>query len=141
LQNTANAPDGVCYTVVDIQSNQKIGIVTFMRAAPSHRCIEIGGIWYTPKFHRTYANTESAYLLLSHAFDVLKYRRVEWKCNNLNEASKTAALKLGFTYEGLFRQHMIIKGLNRDTAWFSVIDSEWPEVKKKLEEKLLRGTQ
>jgi len=95
------------------------------------RRAEIGNIWYTPPFHRTYANTETSFLLMGYLFDDLKYRRVEWKCDNENLKSKEAALKLGFTFEGIFRQHMIIKGKNRDTAWFSVTDKEWKEQVKK----------
>eukprot|EP01118_Nematostelium_gracile_P005799 TRINITY_DN1849_c0_g1_i4.p1 TRINITY_DN1849_c0_g1~~TRINITY_DN1849_c0_g1_i4.p1 ORF type:complete len:103 (+),score=27.26 TRINITY_DN1849_c0_g1_i4:52-360(+) len=91
--------------------------------------------WYTPRFHQTYANSQTAYLLIKNAIEKLGFRRVEWKCNSLNERSKIAARKLGFTHEGTFRQHMIIKGKSRDTDWFSIIDVEWPEVKSKLEEK------
>jgi RimJ/RimL family protein N-acetyltransferase len=86
-----------------------------------------------PHHQRTKANTEVAYLLMREAFERLGYRRVEWKCDALNERSRHAALRLGFSYEGLFRQHMIVKGRNRDTTWFSVIDAEWPDIRRRLE--------
>jgi len=106
-----------------------------MNIVPSNRTIEIGGIWYIPEFHGKYANREASYLTIKHAFEIMKYRRVEWKCNNDNLKSRQAAQKLGFTFEGVFRQHMIIKKKNRDTAWFSIIDSEWKSVKENLDEK------
>jgi RimJ/RimL family protein N-acetyltransferase len=88
--------------------------------------IEVGSIWYSPALQRSRAATEAMYLMAKHAFEDLRYRRYEWKCNSLNEPSRRAALRLGFTYEGLFRQHMIARGRNRDTAWFSMLDLEWP---------------
>eukprot|EP00026_Physarum_polycephalum_P017733 Phypoly_transcript_19058.p1 GENE.Phypoly_transcript_19058~~Phypoly_transcript_19058.p1 ORF type:complete len:199 (+),score=28.80 Phypoly_transcript_19058:132-728(+) len=130
------APDIASYTVVDIKSGAKIGVVNYINIVPEHKRLELGNIWYTPKFHKTYANTESIYLMLRHAFVTLKLRRVEWKCHNENEPSKKAALGLGFKYEGLFRKHMIVKGENRDTAWFSIIDDEWEGVEKALQAKL-----
>jgi RimJ/RimL family protein N-acetyltransferase len=128
--------DWVGLVIIDKKSGRKIGQMVYINIAPSNRSLEIGNIWYAPEFQRTYANTESVFLALTHAFEEMGYRRVEWKCDNLNEKSKNAALGLGFTFEGIFRQHMIIKGLNRDTAWFSVIDSEWPAVKKRLQDRL-----
>jgi RimJ/RimL family protein N-acetyltransferase len=124
------------YTVIDNQSGKKIGSCAYLNVVPEMRRLEIGCIWYTPSFHRTYANTETCYLLIQHAFEDLKYRRVEWKCDNNNEPSKRAAERLGFKYEGIFRQHMIIKGLNRDSAYYSIIDSEWNDVKQNLEQRL-----
>jgi len=128
-QNEGNVP----FVVVDISSNAKIGIVTFMNISPTHRTIEIGNIWYTTQFQRSYANTESSYLLIKYAFEELQYRRVEWKCDNTNERSKKAATRLGFTFEGILRQHFILKGRNRDTAYFSILDGEWAKVKNHLE--------
>ena len=137
LQNAVT--NNVTFTVIDKQSNQKIGMCSYLNVVPDMRRLELGSIWYTPRFHKTYANTETCYLLLKHAFDDLKYRRVEWKCDNRNDPSKVAAQKLGFTFEGLFRQHMIIKGLNRDTAYFSIIDSEWNDhIKQNLLNKITR---
>jgi RimJ/RimL family protein N-acetyltransferase len=100
------------------------------------RVLELGHIWYVPEAQRTGVNTEAVYLMLSESFDRLGYRRVEWKCDSLNERSRRAAIRLGFTFEGIFRQHMIVKGKNRDTAWFSLLDHEWPDAKKRLEASL-----
>jgi RimJ/RimL family protein N-acetyltransferase len=98
-----------------------------------HGSLEIGHIWYGPEWQGPVANTEACYLLLREAFDGLGYRRMEWKCDGLNGRSRAAALRLGFRYEGLFRQHYIVKGLNRDTAWFSILDSEWPAIRAGME--------
>jgi hypothetical protein len=100
-----------------------------MRIEPEHRVIEVGSILYTPRLQRTIGATEAMYLMARHVFEDLGYRRYEWKCNALNSPSRSAALRLGFTFEGIFRQHMIVKGRNRDTAWFSMLDSEWPRRK------------
>ena len=97
-----------------------------MRVDATHRVIEVGNILYTPAMQRTIGATEAQYLFARYVFDDLGYRRYEWKCNDLNAPSKRAALRLGFAFEGVFRQHMIVKGRNRDTAWFSMLDSEWP---------------
>jgi RimJ/RimL family protein N-acetyltransferase len=99
---------------------------------PQMRCLELGNIWYSPIVHHTKINTETIYLMLSEAFDVLEYRRVEWKCDALNARSRAAALRLGFNFEGVFRQHYIIKRRNRDTAWFAMLDSDWPAVKSNM---------
>jgi len=109
------------------------GIVSFMSIDPEMRRIELGNIWYAPRAQRTGANTETIYLMLREAFDELGYRRVEWKCNALNARSRAAAERLGFTFEGVFRQHMVVKGRNRDTAWFSMLDLEWPNAREAFE--------
>jgi RimJ/RimL family protein N-acetyltransferase len=96
-----------------------------MEIRPEQGVFEVGWITYSPALQRTRVATEAIYLVGDYGFS-LGYRRYEWKCNNLNEPSKRAALRFGFQYEGLFRQHMVVKGANRDTAWFSIIDSEWP---------------
>jgi RimJ/RimL family protein N-acetyltransferase len=111
-----------------------IGIICLMAIVPEHRRIEIGHVVFSPLLQRTTAGTESIYLLMKHCFEDLGHRRVEWKADNLNEPSKRAALRLGFVPEGVFRNHMIVKGRNRDTTWFSVTDGEWPAVKEALEE-------
>jgi len=98
---------------------------------PNHLKVELGNIWYSPLVQRTKANLEATYLLLQHAFN-LGYRRVEWKCDALNLRSRKAALRMGFKFEGIQESHFIIKGRNRDTAWFRILDSEWPEVEKLL---------
>ena len=95
--------------------------------------IEVGHIWYSPALQRTRLATEAMYVMARHVFDDLGYRRYEWKCNALNEPSRRAAVRLGFTFEGVFRQHMVIKGENRDTAWYSMLDSEWPAAKAAFE--------
>ena len=102
--------------------------------AADARRLELGNIWYGPEAQNTCANTEAAYLMLCEAFDCMAYRRVEWKCDALNERSRSAALRLGFTYEGLFRQHMIVKDRNRDTTWFAMLDTEWSRVKENMEQ-------
>lgn len=125
--------DPLFYTVVDTASDTPIGVVSFLAIQPAHGSIEIGHIWYGPEWQGTAANTEACYLMLREAFDRLGYRRLEWKCDGLNSRSRAAALRLGFRYEGLFRQHYIVKGRNRDTAWFSILDSEWPAIRVGLE--------
>ena len=104
-----------------------------MRIEPGQRVIEVGAILYTAVLRRTRAATEAMYLMARHAFEELGYRRYEWKCNVLNDASQSAARRLGFSFEGVFRQHMIVKGRSRDTAWFSMLDREWPDRKKEFE--------
>ncbi len=108
-------------------------MASLMRIDPKHRVIEVGSILYSPLLQRTRGATEAMYLLMRYAFEDLNNRRYEWKCNALNAPSRSAALRLGFTFEGIFRQHMIAKGQNRDTAWFSIIDSEWPKAQKAFE--------
>ena len=103
-----------------------VWMVSFLNVDLPMRHLEIGHIWYAAAAQRTEANTEAAYLMLLEAFERLGHRRVEWKCNALNERSKAAAVRLGFTFEGVFRQHMVVKGRNRDSAWFSMLDGEWP---------------
>ncbi|GAA5810993.1 hypothetical protein MFLAVUS_004422 [Mucor flavus] len=126
----------VTFVVVDKKSNRKIGQLSFLNIVPSHKRAEIGGVWYTPEFHGTYANTESALLLLFHLFENFGFRRAEWKLNADNIPSGKAAAKLGFTEEGVFRQHMLVNGVNRDTKWYSMLDSEWEEKKNALFERL-----
>jgi RimJ/RimL family protein N-acetyltransferase len=103
-----------------------VGIVSFLRGDAANGVIEIGHVWFGAALQRTPAATEVAYLLARHAFDVLGVRRLEWKCDAANARSHAAAERFGFVYEGTFRQHQIVKGRNRDTAWFSIVDGEWP---------------
>lgn len=110
-----------------------VGMASFMNVDLEMRRIELGHVWYAPGAQRTEANTEAAYLMLRDAFDELGHRRVEWKCDALNERSRAAALRLGFTFEGVFRQHMVVKGRNRDTACFSMLDGEWPAAREAFE--------
>lgn len=111
------------------ETGEAVGTASYLRIRPEHGSAEVGCVVFGHRLQRTYAATEAMYLMMSHLFDDLGYRRYEWKCDNLNIASKRAAERLGFRYEGLFRQDRVTKGRNRDTAWFSIIDSEWPEVK------------
>ncbi len=116
-----------------VQSGQAVGIVTLMEIRPAMRVVEIGNIVYSPTLQRTALATETQYLVARYAFETLGYRRYEWKCNALNAPSMRAAGRFGFRYEGTFRQHMIVKGRNRDTAWFSMTDGEWPARKVAFE--------
>ncbi len=135
LENQANGADRLCLCVVERESDRPVGVVNLMSNVPSFLRIELGGIWYSPVVQRTQVNLESTFLMLAHCFD-LGYRRVEWKCDSRNERSRRAALRMGFTFEGIQEQHMIVKGLNRDTAWFRMLDHEWPAVRRKLESML-----
>lgn len=123
-QRTALA-DPYSYAIVN-NDNLCLGIATLMEIKPAMRVIEVGHIVYSPALQRTPLGTEAQYLLGCYAFEALRYRRYEWKCNALNGASRRAALRYGFTFEGILRQHMIAKGRNRDTAYFSILDSNWP---------------
>jgi RimJ/RimL family protein N-acetyltransferase len=124
--------DPVYWAIAD-RDDRAVGWLSLMRIDRTHRVIEVGSILHTPALQRTPASTEAQYLMARHVFETLGYRRYEWKCNNLNEPSKRAAQRLGFSYEGLFRQHMIVKGHNRDTAWYSMLDREWPARKAAFE--------
>ena len=125
--------DPLFFSILARETRRALGYASYMRIEPAHRTIEVGSILYTPALQRTAAATEAMYLMARHVFEDLGYRRYEWKCNALNAPSRRAALRLGFTFEGVFRQHMIVKGRNRDTAWFSMLDSEWPRRKAALE--------
>jgi RimJ/RimL family protein N-acetyltransferase len=116
------------YAVVDGATGRAAGVVSFLRADEANGTIEIGHIWFGGPLQRTPQATEAIHLLARHAFDVLGHRRLEWKCDAANARSQAAARRFGFAFEGIFRQHMIVKGRNRDTAWFSIIDGEWPAV-------------
>ena len=109
------------------------GYASYMRVEPAHGVVEVGNILLAPCLQRTRAATEAMYLMARHVFEDLGYRRYEWKCNALNEPSRRAALRLGFSFEGVFRQHMVIKDRNRDTAWFAMLDQEWPARKGALQ--------
>ena len=118
----------VTWALVPAQGSAS-GIVTWQRIEPDHGVLEVAGVLFARHLQRTAAATEAIHLLLRHAFDDLGYRRVEWKCDSLNEPSRRAADRLGFTYEGRFRRHMVTKGRNRDTDWFSIVDAEWPALR------------
>ena len=133
LRRIAAAADPLHYAIVNRTDGAAVGRAALMRIDPQHRVIEVGSIVYSARLQRTRGATEAMYLLARYVFDDLGYRRYEWKCNALNLPSRTAALRLGFTFEGVFRQHMIVKGRNRDTAWYSMIDGEWPDRKARFE--------
>ena len=133
MRRMARSEDPLYYSIVDRAAQRAVGRAALMRIEPAHRVIEVGSILYTPHLQRTHGATEAMYLMARYVFEDLGYRRYEWKCNTLNAASRSAALRLGFTFEGIFRQHMIVKGASRDTAWYSMIDVEWPARKARLE--------
>ena len=124
--------DPYCYAVIDRQRGA-LGVAALMEIRPAMRVIEIGHIVYGAPLQRTPLGTEAQYLLARYAFETLRYRRYEWKCNVLNAPSRRAAARYGFTFEGIFRQHMIVKGRSRDTAWYAILDSEWPARKRAFE--------
>ena len=135
LAAQAASDDPLYFAIRPHGSGRAEGIASLMTIEPEHRSIEIGHIWLGTDLQRTPAATEALYLLIAHAMDRedLGYRRMEWKCNAANAASRAAACRLGFTHEGVFYQHRIIKGCNRDTAWFSILDSEWPAIRANFE--------
>ena len=126
LSAKAQSTDPLFFAIVDKQTGRAVGYQTFLRIDAVNRVIEVGNIVYSPRLQRTVGATEAQRLFARYAFEELGYRRYEWKCNALNAPSRRAAERYGFTFEGVFRQHMIVKGRNRDTAWFSMLDSEWP---------------
>ena len=133
VERVASSEDPLFYAVIDKATGKVAGRQTFMRIEPAHGVIEIGNIYWGPLVARKPAATEALYLFARHAFDDLGYRRFEWKCNNDNLPSKRAAARFGFMAEGVFRQHLVVKGLNRDTAWFSIIDKDWVGLKPAYE--------
>ena len=133
LTAQAASEDPLFFVIRPRGSNRAEGIASLMTIEPDHRSIEIGHIWLGPDLQRTPAATEALFLLIAHAIDDLGYRRMEWKCNAANAASRAAACRLGFIHEGVFYQHRIIKGMNRDMAWFSILDHEWPALRANFE--------
>ena len=132
LADRERRDDPYCYAVIDRQRGA-LGVAALMEIRPAMRVIEIGHIVYGAPLQRTPLGTEAQYLLARYAFETLRYRRCEWKCNALNAPSRRAAARYGFTFEGIFRQHMIVKGRSRDTAWYAMLDSEWPARKRAFE--------
>jgi len=126
LLDRAATDDPLFYALVDREVGEARGMASYLRMEPQHGVIEIGHIWFAPAMQRTRQATEAIFVLARHAFDDLGYRRLEWKCDSLNAPSRRAAERFGFTFEGIFRQHMVTKGRNRDTAWYSMTDGEWP---------------
>ena len=132
-RGAAPSEDPLFYAIEDRSTGEAAGVESFLRIAPSDAVIEVGHVWFGTELQRTPAATEAIYVLARHAFDDLGNRRLEWKCDAANARSRRAAERLGFTYEGTFRQHMIVKGRNRDTAWFSLLDREWPAARSAFE--------
>lgn len=133
LDAQASVADPLCHTIIDTGTGKAVGIASFMRIDPKMGVIEVGNINYSAALKGTTIATEAMYLMMRRVFDELGYRRYEWKCDSLNAPSRAAALRLGFKYEGLFRQAVVYKGRNRDTTWFSMLDTEWPEIKAAFE--------
>jgi RimJ/RimL family protein N-acetyltransferase len=133
LVNSQASADPLFFTLVPQSIGRPAGVASYLRITPEHGAIEIGHIWFGTPMQRTTAASESIYLLAHHAFDTLGYRRLEWKCNALNAASRRAAERCGFTFEGVFRRHMVVKGRNRDTAWYAITDEEWPRISSAFE--------
>jgi RimJ/RimL family protein N-acetyltransferase len=140
LRLQVEAPDGLCLCVREAATDRPVGVLNFMTNLPAHLKVELGNIWLGPAAQGTGAIREAAFLMLEHAFG-LGYRRVEWKCDALNQRSRRTALRLGFTFEGIQAAHYIVKGRNRDTAWFRLLDHEWPAARAALMADLSRPHQ
>ncbi len=133
LSRAETSTDPLYFTLVPTSptgEERPLGVASYMRITPELGVIEIGHIWFGAALQRTTAATEAIYLLLRHAFDDLGYRRVEWKCNALNAPSRRAAERFGFSFEGVFRKHMVVKGRSRDTAWYAITEDEWPAIRR-----------
>ena len=139
LQRMAQTSDPLHHTIVDLATGKAVGTAALMRIDPAHGVIEVGHIAYSPLLKQTPAGTEAMFLLMRRVFDELGYRRYEWKCDSLNAPSRAAALRYGFQFEGIFRQAIVYKNRNRDTAWFSMLDREWPAVRHGFEQWLEPG--
>jgi RimJ/RimL family protein N-acetyltransferase len=134
LAAAQRSDDPLYFTIAPLPDERPRGVASYLRITPEFGVIEIGHIWFGTAMQRTAAATEAIYLLARHAFDDLGYRRLEWKCDALNTASRRAAERFGFTFEGTFRKHMVIKGRSRDTAWYAIVDDEWPAIRAGFEE-------
>ncbi|MBV9335142.1 MAG: GNAT family N-acetyltransferase [Solirubrobacterales bacterium] len=129
LEQVERSEDPLFFTLVPLADERPAGVASYLRITPEHGVIEIGHIWFGASLRRSTAASEVIYVLAAHAFDELGYRRLEWKCDALNQASRHAADRFGFRFEGVFRRHMVVKGRNRDTAWYAITDEEWPAVR------------
>jgi RimJ/RimL family protein N-acetyltransferase len=134
FEKKQSSTDPLFFAIVENATGLPVGQASYLRIEPAHRVIEVGNIVFTPALQRSCGATEAMYLMARHVFEDLGYRRYEWKCNALNQPSRRAALRLGFSFEGIFRQHTIVKGRNRDTAWFSMLDLEWPKRRASFEQ-------
>ncbi|MGF1684049.1 GNAT family N-acetyltransferase [Photobacterium minamisatsumaniensis] len=128
LNDIENKADPLFFAIINPTTQRAVGLVSYMRIDPKNGVIEVGNLVFSPQLKQTPLSTEALHLLIKHAFEKLGYRRCEWKCDSLNEPSRRAAERLGFKYEGLFRQAIVYNGRNRDTTWYSIIDSEWPQL-------------
>ena len=133
IEETCLGSDPLFHAIVDQSSNKALGVASYLRINPAVGVIEVGHINYAPMLQKTPAGTEAMYLMMRRVFEELGYRRYEWKCDALNATSRQAAERLGMTFEGVFRQATMYKGRNRDTAWFSILDREWPRMKSAFE--------
>ena len=129
LRQWAGSFDFIWYAFRDKRDGRAKGMACYFDIVPAQGVIEIGGIWFSPDMQRTRAATETLFLMMSYAMDDLRYRRLQWRCNALNEKSRAAARRLGFRFEGIFYNHMIVKGQNRDTAWYAIVEDEWPLIR------------
>jgi RimJ/RimL family protein N-acetyltransferase len=133
IESVQGRDDPMPFAIVDLASEQPVGMASYLNIVPAMGSMEVGAILYSPALQRNPAATEAMYLMMRRVFDELAYRRYEWKCDSLNAASRRAAERLGFRFEGIFRQAWVVKGRNRDTAWYSVIDSDWPALRSAFE--------
>jgi RimJ/RimL family protein N-acetyltransferase len=133
MTTNEKSEDPLFYAIIDKSTTKPLGYVALMRIDITNRVVEVGNVLFSKQLQRTVAATECLYLLATYAIDTLGFRRYEWKCNSLNAPSMRAAKRLGFQYEGMFRQHRVVKGRNRDTCWFSIIDEEWMIIRKAME--------
>jgi RimJ/RimL family protein N-acetyltransferase len=133
LDRAAQLTNQVFYAIIDKRTGRAVGLASYLRIQPAHGVVEVGSIAYAPCLQRTVAATEAMFLMMRHAFEAFGYRRYEWKCDSLNEPSRKAAERFGFSYDGLFRQAIVYRGRNRDTAWYSILDSDWPTLKPAYE--------
>ena len=133
VREVAAGEDPVFHAIVELSSLRPVGVASYLRIDPGNGSIEVGHLSYSPALQRHPAATEAMYLMMRRAFDELGYRRYEWKCDSLNQPSRRAAERLGFRFEGIFRQAMVVKGRSRDSAWYSILDSEWPRLRSAFE--------
>jgi RimJ/RimL family protein N-acetyltransferase len=134
VRDRQEADDPLFFAYRDLSSGKTVGVGSLMRITPEARCIEVGHIWFSPPLQKTPAATEAIFLLIKHSMDDLGNRRMEWKCHSMNAGSRRAARRFGFNFEGIFYQDVIVKGRNRDTAWYSILDGEWPAIRAGFEQ-------
>jgi RimJ/RimL family protein N-acetyltransferase len=133
LEEQTESRDALLFVITTADDDRPLGQISYMSIVPEHGRIELGNIWFSGPLKRSAAATEAVFLLAKHAFEDLGNRRLEWKCNALNEPSRRAAVRFGFEYEGVFRNHQVVKGHNRDTAWYAITDQRWPAIRSAFE--------